>query len=107
MNIFTYGFGFLDAYLANLAIAAPVLCFLAIIIAILGLITGKLEGLSNFDSLYWAFITALTVGYGDIRPTRKASKALSVLIALVGFVFTGMIVAIAVHSGTVAFEIAV
>ena len=73
--------------------------------AVLGMIAGRLEGLSRFDSIYWAFITGLTVGYGDIRPTRKATKALSIVITLVGFIFTGLIVAIAVQSGNEAYQV--
>ena len=94
---------FLKIYHADLVQLAPLLFFLAVIISILGLIVGRLEKLNRFDAIYWAFITALTVGYGDIRPTRKLSKFLSVVIALTGFVFTGLIVALAVHSETEAF----
>ncbi len=53
------------------------------------------------DSVYWAFITATTVGYGDIRPTRPGSKALSVFIAFVGLTFTGILVALAINAATV------
>jgi len=57
-----------------------------------------------FDGLYWSFITATTVGYGDIRPLKKISKALSVCIAFVGLMLTGIMIAVSLNSATIAFE---
>ena len=71
----------------------------------LGQIVGHIESWKRFDALYWSFITATTVGYGDIRPSYRSSRVLSILIALTGLVFTGIIVAIAVRSATYAFNI--
>jgi voltage-gated potassium channel len=42
---------------------------------------------------YWSFITALTIGYGDIRPDKKSTRILSVIIGMLGIMFTGIIVA--------------
>ena len=80
----------------------PVLLTLAFMIAILGLIAGQSEGWRPFDSFYWSFITATTVGYGDIRPTKVGSRIIAIFIGLLGLTFTGIIIAIAVHAGTVA-----
>jgi len=75
---------------------------LGAIVTALGQVVGKKEGWSTFESLYWSFITATTVGYGDIKPVRRASRILSIVIALVGFTFTGILVAVAVHAATIA-----
>ena len=49
-------------------------------------------------------MTATTLGYGDFRPSRKSSKAFSILITLSGLVLTGIIVAVALYSATEAFK---
>ena len=82
----------------------PLLVFLIFIIIVVGQIVGKRESWNRFDALYWSFITATTVGYGDIRPTRKLSKVLSILIAFVGLVFTGIVVALAINAASIAFS---
>lgn len=90
---------FLSALWERLVIAWPILAFLMIVIALLGLWVGRREGWRWQDSLYWAGITATTVGYGDIRPQRGGSRLLALLIAMVGLVFSGLVVAIAVNAG--------
>jgi len=70
----------------------------------LGQIVCRVEKWETFDGLYWSFITATTVGYGDIRPMKKVSKVLSVLIALLGMMFTGIIIAVTLNTTTVAVE---
>jgi len=93
---------FLKEFFFGLWLTLPLLLTLAAIVTALGQLVGKKEGWSRFDSLYWSFITATTVGYGDIRPVRKASRILSVAIALVGLTLTGILVAVAVHAATIA-----
>ena len=93
---------FLKEFVFGLWLTSPLLLTLAAIVTLIGQIVGRKEGWSAFDSLYWSFITATTVGYGDVRPERKTSKVLSVAIAFVGLTFTGIMVALAVHSATIA-----
>ncbi len=93
---------FLKQFLFGLWLTAPLLLSLAAIITILGQIAGKKEGWAPFDSFYWSFITATTVGYGDVRPTKKWARILAIVIALVGLTFTGILIAVAVHAATIA-----
>ena len=93
---------FLTEFAFGLWIAAPLLLCLAAIVTVLGQVVGIKEGWTRFDSFYWSFITATTVGYGDIRPTKRGSRIIAVVIALVGFTLTGLFVAVAVHSATIA-----
>ena len=95
---------FVKFYLFGLWLAAPLLLSFVLVIIALGLLVGKKESWSKFDSLYWAFVTATTVGYGDIRPLRPLSRLLSVVIAFLGLIFTGIMVALAINAATVAFS---
>jgi len=94
---------FSKLFIYGLSLAAPLLISLALSISLLGLIVGHREPWNRFDALYWAFITATTVGYGDIRPITRLSKVLSILIALTGIMFTGIMVALAINAASTAF----
>jgi len=96
---------FLRVFLSDLLYAAPVLIFLLGSICVIGYVIGKVEGWSLPSSMYHAFINATTVGYGDLRPQKKQSRFLAVILALVGLVFTGMVVAIAIHAANHAFDV--
>ena len=93
---------YLQLFYLGLKLASPLLIFAALLIILLGMIVGMRESWGRFDAVYWAFITATTVGYGDIRPIRPLSKALSILIALIGMTFTGILVALAIYAATTA-----
>ena len=93
---------FFKEFLFGLWLTLPLLLSLAFVIFVLGQIVGKKERWLPFDSFYWSFITATTVGYGDIRPLNRSSRILSVVIALIGLTLSGIVVAVAVHAATVA-----
>jgi len=99
-----FTFDFLRIFAIGLYYAAPLLVSMMLIIMVLGFVLGRLEGWSRLDALYHAFITATTVGYGDVHPRKKRSKLLAVIIAFVGIIFTGILVAIALHAATHAFK---
>jgi hypothetical protein len=89
---------FLQLFSIALWCVVPVIALLVVVIVILGHLIGIREGWSRADSVYYAFITATTVGYGDFHPTKRLSKALAIVISFVGLVLTGMFVAIALHA---------
>lgn len=99
-----FTFEFLKVFFYGLELALPLLVFMIFIIIVVGQIVGKRESWARFDALYWSFITATTVGYGDIRPSRKSSKILSILVAFVGLIFTGIVVALALNAASIAFS---
>ncbi len=88
----------------GLWLSFPVLLTLAAIIVVLGQMVGTREGWTRFDSLYWSFITATTVGYGDIRPVKRGSRLIAIFIALSGLLLTGILIAVAVHAVNLALE---
>jgi voltage-gated potassium channel len=95
---------YLHYFIMHLLLTWPLLVALALQIVLLGLIAGRLERWTWFDSIYWAFITATTVGYGDMRPKDRPGKILAILIVLVGVTFTGILVALAINSATMSFR---
>ncbi|HEY4678190.1 MAG TPA: potassium channel family protein [Candidatus Angelobacter sp.] len=97
---------FLKQFWLGLSLAFPLLLSLAALITLLGQAVGIKEGWSRFDSFYWSFITATTVGYGDIRPTKRGSKILAVSIAFLGHVLSGILIAVAVYAATLALKTA-
>ncbi|MBV1914015.1 MAG: potassium channel family protein [Pseudomonadales bacterium] len=95
---------FAKLFFISLYLMAPLLGILSFLIVILGQIVCRLEKWSRFDALYWSFITATTVGYGDIRALRKTSRAISVLIAFIGLMLTGIIIAVTVNTASIALK---
>jgi len=63
-----------------------------------GLLIGYLEGWGVGDSLYFTFVTGLTIGYGDLTPHRALSRVLAVVIGFAGIVLTGLIAAVIVRA---------
>ena len=45
------------------------------------------------DGLWLAFVTASTIGYGDLVPTTHASRAFSVFVVLLGFAVLSLVTA--------------
>jgi voltage-gated potassium channel len=96
---------FLRIFFQDLLHASPILGFLFLAVGLVGVIIGRIEGWTAAESLYHAFINATTVGYGDFRPATGQARALSVFLAFVGLVLTGMIVALAIHSAVYAYDL--
>ncbi len=97
-----YTVTFLKAFFFGLGYAGPILLFLVVLIALIGLSIGRREKWNRTDAIYFAFITATTVGYGDFHPNLASSKYKAVFIALVGLVMTGIIVAIGLAAAEAA-----
>ena len=95
---------FLKVFFTMLWALAPIWGILAGMITCLGMVVGIFEKIGPVQGIYFAWVTATTVGYGDIVPIRPVSRLLSVVIGLTGIVNTGLIVTIAVTSGTQVLE---
>lgn len=96
---------FLQALYWAIVFFAPLLGGMLVIIVLAGLIVSRVEKWPKFDAIYWAFITATTVGYGDIRPKSKPARVFSILISVVGLMLSGILIALVVESARVAFEL--
>jgi voltage-gated potassium channel len=96
---------FVELFVTGVFMVSPVLVFLAGILFLLAKITCNIEKWQSYSkSLYFTFITALTVGYGKTVPGSKWGKLLSVLSAFVGVVLTGVIVSVALNSVMISWQ---
>ena len=57
-----------------------------------------LEEFAFADTLYFAFVTGLTIGYGDIVMKTPGGRLIALMIGLVGILFTGLLVAVLVYA---------
>lgn len=104
MSGMEFSITFVQLFFWGVYLASPLLLMLCVLIIIVGQVVGRLEGWGRFNALYWSFITALTVGYGDIRPMCKWAKVLAIVIAFLGIMLTGIFVAITVATASSAFH---
>jgi voltage-gated potassium channel Kch len=56
------------------------------------------------EGLYFAWVTATTVGYGDISPTTGLSAFVAIFDAILGIVLTGIIVSIALSAAKLSIK---
>jgi len=82
----------------GLKVAWPVLSGLLGIMALLGVAVARMEGWTWPEGLYFAFISGLTIGYGDLVPKRAISRFLAVAIGVVGVLLVALVAAIAVRA---------
>jgi len=94
---------FAKRFLAGLRVVWPLISALLIVIAALGVVVGLIEGWSVQESVYFAFVSGLTIGYGDLTPQTLVTRALAIIIGLCGVLLTALFAAIAVKAlGTVS-----
>ena len=74
---------FLAGLIAELRVVWPILSVLLGLMMTLGLVIGVREGWSVQDSIYFAFVSGLTIGYGDLAPKVLLTRVLAILIGLV------------------------
>jgi len=76
----------------------------SIILGLIMLIVGGavlisfVEQLPFDHALYFAFVTGLTIGYGDIVATTPVGRIISIVLGVIGIMFTGLVVAVAVRA---------
>jgi hypothetical protein len=99
MNRRVYELGtFSRYYLHHTLVVREIIVGQIVLICLGALAISVLEQLTIEESLYFAFITGLSVGFGDIAPQTTAGRIVSVAIALVGVIFVGLVVAVATRA---------
>lgn len=82
----------------GLRVVWPVLSGLLLAIVTLGLVIGLIEGWSVLDSIYFAFVSGLTIGYGDFAPHTAVTRILAIILGICGVLLTALVAAIAVKA---------
>src|SRR5258707_13555081 len=59
-----------------------------------GLLIGHIEGWRIADTLYFTFVTGLTIGYGGMTPRHVVWRLLPVMIGFAGIVLTALVPAV-------------
>jgi Na+-transporting NADH:ubiquinone oxidoreductase subunit NqrD len=86
----------------GLLVVWPILSVLLGLIVGLGLVIGVIEGWSVHESIYFAFVSGLTIGYGDLAPKALLARVLAIAIGVCGVLVTALVAAIAVKALTAA-----
>lgn len=76
----------------------PILSTFVGLMVALGLVVARLEEWPWIDGVYFAFVTGLTVGYGDLVPKLLLSRAIAIALGFTGILLTGLVAAISVFS---------
>ena len=84
----------------GLRVVWPILSGLLALIVTLGVAAGLAEGWSVQESVYFSFVSGLTIGYGDFAPKTLLGRALAIFIGVCGILVTALVAAVAVKALT-------
>lgn len=91
-------FKFVRHFAQDVLLVREVLAGLFVLIVIGGITISYVEDIAVGESIYFAFITGLSIGYGDITPKTASGHLMSIGIGMIGMIFTGITVAIATRT---------
>jgi hypothetical protein len=94
----------LAGLLTGLRVVWPILSGLLGLIIAAALVAGVIEGWSVHESIYFALVSGLTIGYGDLAPKLLLARVLAIFIGICGVLVTALVAAIAVKALTAASE---
>jgi Ion channel len=80
----------------GLKVVWPIVSGLLGLMVALGIVIAWREGWRLLEGVYFAFVSGLTIGYGDLVPKLPLSRLLAIGIGVTGVLMVGLIVAIAV-----------
>jgi hypothetical protein len=65
---------------------------------VLGALVSLLQGWPLDDAFYFTFVTALTIGYGDLVPKGFLARLIAMAIGFTGVLLTGLVAAVGVRA---------
>ena len=93
---------FINAHLELVSELAGLMLVLGVVVTFGGALIARFDGISLGNGIYFAFITALTVGFGDLVPKSGAAKIITIILALIGLIVLGIVVAVSTHALDIA-----
>jgi voltage-gated potassium channel len=95
---------FFAAHLGLLWELSGALAAFGVVIVVAGVLVSRFDKLPLGDAIYFAFITAFTVGFGDVTPKSHAARVVTIVLSFMGLLLVGVVVAVAVHSLDLALQ---
>jgi voltage-gated potassium channel len=89
---------FVTAHIGLLSELSSLLVIVAVVIVAAAIVIARFDRISFEAALYMAFITAFTVGFGDLTPKSRGARIACVFLAFLGLILVGVLVAVAVHA---------
>jgi voltage-gated potassium channel len=95
-------YDFVTAHVGLLADLTGLLAIVAVVIVATGVLIARFDRVPLEDAMYLAFITAFTVGFGDLSPRSRGARVVCVALAFLGLILVGILVAVAAHALDIA-----
>lgn len=89
---------FFIALAEELGVIWPIVSGIITVMVGCGLAIWRVEDWGLGESLYFTFVTGLTIGYGDFTPKHFAARVLALVIGFAGIVLTGLVAAVTVKA---------
>ena len=81
---------FFAAHLGLLYELSGALAAIGLVIVVAGVLVSRFDKLPLGDAIYFAFITAFTVGFGDVAPKSHAARVVAVALSFMGLILVGL-----------------
>lgn len=75
-----------------------VFLFLTVLIFISGFLISRFDSVPLEHATYFTFITAFTVGFGDMVPKSRGARIMTIILAFFGLMLIGIAVVIAAQA---------
>lgn len=102
---FKFTLMFIEYFVTGLFMVSPIIIFLLGLLLVVARITCNIEKWKSYSkAVYFTFITALTIGYGQTVPRTRNGRFFSVLSGFIGVVLSGLIVSVALNSLMISWQ---
>jgi voltage-gated potassium channel len=89
---------FVAAHINLMGELSGVLVISIVVIVAAAFVIARFDRIPLGEAMYLAFITAFTVGFGDLTPRSSGARVACVVLAFLGLILVGVLVAVAVHA---------